>query len=230
LRGSAIASCCTRSPSTTCGYRTLPSCAALSDFGPLAQYELAARLDVLRSRLVGYVDLLEQRRFVQRERDLEDRRRQNVRLTESGRELWQRLQRVAEHSQTEFLDALSELEWETLLTLLSRVLQAHDEARLRADAYARSASRSATTPLEQTLEEHREGRAAPHTKQDRLTEARGRQGQGGEPLVSISARRLAFQACACRHGIWRLVSIRLRNELDPAAPVASPESRRQESP
>ena len=114
--------------------------AALSDFGPLAQYELATRLDVQQSHLVGYVDLLEQQGFVQRERDPEDRRRQNVRLTESGRELWRRLQRVAEHSQTEFLDALSELERETLLTLLSRVLQAHDEVRLRADAYARSAS------------------------------------------------------------------------------------------
>jgi DNA-binding MarR family transcriptional regulator len=43
--------------------------AALSDFGPLAQYELADRLDIQRSHLVGYVDLLEQRELVQRERD-----------------------------------------------------------------------------------------------------------------------------------------------------------------
>jgi DNA-binding MarR family transcriptional regulator len=105
--------------------------AALSDFGPLAQYELADCLDVQRSHLVGHVDLLEQRGLVQRERDTEDRRRQNVALTKSGRALWQRLQRVAEVSQAQFLDVLSDSERQTLLTLLSRVLRAHDEARLQ---------------------------------------------------------------------------------------------------
>lgn len=40
--------------------------AALSDFGPLAQYELADRLDIQPSHLVGYVDLLVQRELVQR--------------------------------------------------------------------------------------------------------------------------------------------------------------------
>jgi DNA-binding MarR family transcriptional regulator len=104
--------------------------AALSDFGPLAQYELADRLDIQRSHLVGYVDLLEQRGLVQRERDSEDRRRQNVTLTKPGRALWRRLRRAAERSQALLLDALSESERETLLTLLTRVLQAHDEARL----------------------------------------------------------------------------------------------------
>lgn len=114
--------------------------AALSDFGPLAQYELADRLDIQRSHLVGYVDLLEQRGLVQRERDSEDRRRQNVALTKPGRALWRRLQRVAERSQAEFLDMLSESEREILLTLLYRVLKAHDEARLQAGAQAPAAS------------------------------------------------------------------------------------------
>src|SRR5215211_2974511 len=41
--------------------------------------------------------------------------------------------------------------------------------------------------LAQTLEEHREGRPAPHTYQDRLAEARGRQGPGSDPLASVSA-------------------------------------------
>src|SRR5215218_7319724 len=43
-------------------------------------------------------------------------------------------------------------------------------------------------PLAETLEEHREGRTAPHTDQDRLPEARGRQGPGGDPLGSVSTR------------------------------------------
>src|SRR5215218_1498374 len=42
--------------------------------------------------------------------------------------------------------------------------------------------------LAETLEEHREGRAATYTYQDRLPEARRRQGPGGEPLASVSAR------------------------------------------
>jgi DNA-binding MarR family transcriptional regulator len=74
---------------------------------------------------------------MQRERDPEDRRRQDVALTRSGRALWRRLQRVAERSQAQFLDVLSERERETLLY---RVLRAHDEARLPAVADVPAAS------------------------------------------------------------------------------------------
>jgi DNA-binding MarR family transcriptional regulator len=108
--------------------------AALSDFGPLAQYELADRLDIRPSHLVRYVDVLEQRGLVGRERDREDRRRQIVALTRSGRLLWRRLQPLAERSQAQLLDVLSEAERETLLTLLARVLKAHDETRLQVAA------------------------------------------------------------------------------------------------
>src|SRR6186997_3446804 len=80
--------------------------AALSDFGPLAQHEIADRLDIQRSHLVGYVDLLETRGLVQRERNAADRRRQNVALTKAGRTLWRRLRRVAERSQAQLLEAL----------------------------------------------------------------------------------------------------------------------------
>src|SRR5215211_1431014 len=75
-------------------------------------------------------------------------------------------------------------------------------------------------PLAQTLEEHREGRTAHHTDQDRLAEARGRQGPCGDPLASVWARP-GLKASACRHGIWQLVSICSWNVPDPAAPVAS---------
>lgn len=104
--------------------------AALSDFGPLAQHELADRLDLNRSHLVGYVDDIEQRGLVRRDRDPQDRRRQRVTLTPPGRTLVRRLQAVARRSQADFLHALSEPERETLVGLLRRVLQADDEARL----------------------------------------------------------------------------------------------------
>lgn len=104
---------------------------ALADFGPLAQHELADRLDIQRSHLVGYLDGLEDRGLAQRTRDAEDRRRQIVTLTKTGRALQRRLQRTAERSQARFLATLSDEEQQTLVTLLNRVLRAHDEARLR---------------------------------------------------------------------------------------------------
>jgi DNA-binding MarR family transcriptional regulator len=104
--------------------------AALSDFGPLAQHELADRLDINRSHLVGYVDYIEQLGLVRRDRDPEDRRRQRVALTAAGRELLRDLRAVAKRSQADFLSALSKSERETLLALLRKVLDASDEARL----------------------------------------------------------------------------------------------------
>lgn len=106
--------------------------AALSDLGPLAQHELADRLDVQPSHLVGYLDLLERRGLVRRARDPEDRRRQTVALTRSGRAFWRRLRAVAERSQAQLLEALSASEQRTLVALLSRVLNAHDQVRLKA--------------------------------------------------------------------------------------------------
>jgi DNA-binding MarR family transcriptional regulator len=102
---------------------------ALADDGPLAQHELADRLELNRSHLVGYVDLLEQHGLVERERDPGDRRRQVVALTADGRRAVQRFGRVAERSQAEFLSMLSVRERKQLIDLLRRVLLAHDRKR-----------------------------------------------------------------------------------------------------
>ena len=107
---------------------------ALSDFGPLPQHELADRLAINRSHLVGYLDDIEQRGLVQRERDPHDRRRQNVALTPSGRTQLRRLHDVALRSQAEFLRVLTEHEQQTLVTLLRRVLNANDRTRLEPKA------------------------------------------------------------------------------------------------
>jgi DNA-binding MarR family transcriptional regulator len=106
---------------------------ALSDFGPLAQHELADCLGLNGSHLVGYLDDVEQHGLVRRVRDPKDRRRQRVALTPAGRTLQRRFQAVAQRSQAEYFKVLSELERETLIALLRRVLVADDEARLRPD-------------------------------------------------------------------------------------------------
>src|SRR5215216_2545779 len=84
--------------------------------------------------------------------------------------------------------------------------------------------------LAETLEKYREGRAAPHTDQDRLPEARGRQGPGGDSLASISARS-CLKASASWYGIWRLVSICSRKVPRSCGTRSlSPESLLQKSP
>ncbi|GAB3348988.1 MarR family winged helix-turn-helix transcriptional regulator [Amycolatopsis echigonensis] len=103
--------------------------AGLSDFGPLAQHALADRLGLNRSHLVGYLDELERRELVGRERDPDDRRRQRVTLTEAGKTLTRELKAEASRSQDAFLAELSARERETLISLLRRVVVADDRAR-----------------------------------------------------------------------------------------------------
>ncbi|MPZ85835.1 MAG: winged helix DNA-binding protein [Actinophytocola sp.] len=88
--------------------------------------ELADRLDLNRSHLVGYLDDVERRDLVRRERDPDDRRRQRVALTPAGKSLQRKLAGVAERTQARFLHVLSEEERDTLVTLLRKVLSAED--------------------------------------------------------------------------------------------------------
>jgi DNA-binding MarR family transcriptional regulator len=95
---------------------------ALADFGSLAQHELAERLGLNRSHLVGYLDEIEGRDLVARRRDPADRRRQHVALTDTGRALVADLVPVVERANEELLAPLSAEERRTLLDLLRRVL------------------------------------------------------------------------------------------------------------
>lgn len=105
----------------------------LDDSGPLAQHELAARLGVNRSHLVHYIDELESRHAVRRERDPEDRRRQVVSLTPAGRTLLAQLRAPIGEVQERFLAVLSEHERAVLMELLVRLLEHADETDETAD-------------------------------------------------------------------------------------------------
>jgi len=102
---------------------------ALSDFGPLVQRDLADRLGLNGSHLVGYLDEIERRGLLRRERDSDDRRRQRVALTEGGRALVRELQQIALRSQEELLHPLSEPERATLVSLMRRVVDSDDSAQ-----------------------------------------------------------------------------------------------------
>ncbi|MGW1465990.1 MarR family winged helix-turn-helix transcriptional regulator [Streptomyces sp. NPDC002308] len=101
---------------------------ALADFGPLPQHVLAERLGFQRSHLGGYLDAVEERGLVRRERDRADRRRQLVALTGEGADLQRRVRLVAEASQDVFLAGLTPDERETLTTLLRRVLDTSEQS------------------------------------------------------------------------------------------------------
>lgn len=103
---------------------------ALRDFGPLAQYEIADRLDVDRSQLVGLIDRLEDNGFVVRARDARDRRRMLISITDDGLDVEHRVTEAARDVQSDLFDALSASEQAQLVRLLQRVLDAHDAARL----------------------------------------------------------------------------------------------------
>ena len=106
--------------------------AALDDFGPRAQQQLADSLDFDKSHLVTRIDQLESRGLIGRTQDPADRRRNQIALTAAGQELIDRLRPVAHESQLGFLQSLEAAEQQTLISLLRRVLDANDAARLTA--------------------------------------------------------------------------------------------------
>jgi DNA-binding MarR family transcriptional regulator len=103
--------------------------AALSDFGPQSQQQLADALDFNKSHLVARIDDLERGGLVTRSQDSADRRRNRIELTDAGRRLIDGLRPVAQESQRGFLNALSRAEQETLVSLLRRALDANDATR-----------------------------------------------------------------------------------------------------
>jgi DNA-binding MarR family transcriptional regulator len=103
---------------------------ALHDFGPMAQHEIADRLDVDRSQVVGFADRLERDGFVTRGRDPRDRRRVLISITAEGAAAERRVTDAARAAQSAVFASLSSSEHAQLVGLLRRVLDAHDTARL----------------------------------------------------------------------------------------------------
>lgn len=96
----------------------------LAEFGPLAQYELADRLAINRSHLVGYLDELQTGTYTEREFNPDDRRKHVVTLTPRGRSLQRLLMRDMIRAQNDFLGALSPSERSTLVSLLTKIMAA----------------------------------------------------------------------------------------------------------
>jgi len=95
--------------------------AALADFGPHAQRDLAARLSIDPSDIVKIIDELAALGYAARDRDPADRRRVQVTLTPQGRTALAELTEEAANVQSELLAPLTPAERATLHTLLTRL-------------------------------------------------------------------------------------------------------------
>ena len=88
-----------------------------------SQVDLAGVLGTDRATMMSVVDRLEKRHLLKRERSREDRRRQELHLTDAGRKvLAQAKSRIAEHER-KFKSRFSEAELEALVQALKRVQQ-----------------------------------------------------------------------------------------------------------
>lgn len=89
----------------------------------ISQQELAARLDMHASRLVGLLDTLEKRGLVERQSSATDRRVYALHLTEAGRDTLKQLGSIARAHDDAMCDGLSPAERTQLFSLLERVAQ-----------------------------------------------------------------------------------------------------------
>jgi MarR family transcriptional regulator for hemolysin len=110
---------------------SLPVWAILSalELGPhRSQHELAGALHIEGPTLTRQLDRLEADGLISRQRDPGDRRAVRVETTEAGKQLYERLLKVAMTTDAEVRGELSEREVETLQRLLSKVRSALESA------------------------------------------------------------------------------------------------------
>lgn len=92
------------------------------DDRPLSQIELGERSGIDRTTLVAVLDRLEDRGMVQRSPDRDDRRRNVIRITASGRDLRTRAAAVVDECERQFLAPLKTADAHRLKEALQTVI------------------------------------------------------------------------------------------------------------
>ena len=101
--------------------------AALNQFGPDSQAALGRRCGIDRSDMVALVNELDQRGYVRRAPDPEDRRRNTITITGPGRRRLAQLDRRLSATEDDLLEPLSAAERRALLDILARLIDHHAE-------------------------------------------------------------------------------------------------------
>lgn len=105
--------------------------ASLQEFGSLSQAEIGRRLGIDRSDIVALLNHLQDEELVNRQPDPDDRRRNAISLTTTGRRRLRRMDRDVGRAQDDLLEPLDAAERRMLTTLLQRVVDHHHAADRR---------------------------------------------------------------------------------------------------
>ncbi|MFC4111872.1 MarR family winged helix-turn-helix transcriptional regulator [Nonomuraea zeae] len=100
--------------------------AALEEYGPASQAALGRRTGIDRSDMVATVNELAERQFLERAPDPEDRRRNIVTITATGRKELAHLDRLIAAAQDAYLAPLPAADRRNLIDLLTRIIEHHD--------------------------------------------------------------------------------------------------------
>ena len=99
--------------------------ASLEEYGPGSQAELSRRSGIYRSDMVGVLNELAERDFVERAPDPGDRRRNVITISAEGRRRLRRLDAVLDDLHDELLAPLDPDERAQFVHLLTRLLEHH---------------------------------------------------------------------------------------------------------
>lgn len=102
---------------------------ALDEFGVLSQVELSRRTGIDTADMVGLLGAMEGRGLIARTRDVEDRRRNAVALTRSGRSELRRLEAALRDAQERLLEPLDATQRKSFVDCLERLLDHHSNLR-----------------------------------------------------------------------------------------------------
>jgi DNA-binding MarR family transcriptional regulator len=98
---------------------------SLRELGPASQATLSRRAGIYRSDLVAVINELAESGYVERTPDPDDRRRNVITITETGRQHLRRLDRLLTTVQDDLLAPLNPAERGQLTDLLTRLLDHH---------------------------------------------------------------------------------------------------------
>ena len=99
--------------------------AVLGEGSRETQGAIAESLGYDKGQLVGLLDELEEAGLIERQRDPADRRRHVVRMTPAGKKTLERLRRLSDRLENEFLATLGDEDRQELHALLLRLAEQH---------------------------------------------------------------------------------------------------------
>ena len=119
---------------------------AIQEEGPLTSAQLAKKVYLSPSTLVGIVDRLEEKKLVQRRRDASDRRRVHISITPSGEELVAAAPSLLQETLSSALKELPEIEQVSITLALEKLVDLMEARHIGAAPMLETGSLSDDSP------------------------------------------------------------------------------------